>query len=147
MATSFDTIFDAFLSRIDDVEFASLNYEDQMADLMQWLDSALAYITTSDLSLGSDYEARDNTRMEFEDDLTRTEIQVIAMYMMVPYLDRKINALEHMQSVFASNSEKWTDQNRHMQQLMEARMYWLVEARKLFRNKSTRTNSYLGGNT
>lgn len=81
--------------------------------------------------------------MEFEEDLTITEIEVIAMYMVAAWYTPTINSLSHTKMLVTSNTSKYTDQSKHLDSMIAARNYWINEARKRFRNKNVNRNSYL----
>lgn len=143
MATSYEKVFDSFLSKVVDVDLPRMREEDMISELLTFLHSALMEIDTSNLKFQSDLSLYDDHAMEFEEDLSITEIEVISMYMVAAWYNRSINSLGHTKMLVTSNSEKYTDQSKHLSSMIEARDYWIVEARKRFRNKNILSNDYL----
>lgn len=142
MATSWIKVFDSFMNKIEDVDLASLELEDQIEDLKGFLYEALTYIAMSDLTLDSNLNEMNEIRMEFEDDLSIFEVELIAKYMVVAWYSRQVNSLQHTNLFVGTTGERFTDQNQHLKQILAAREYWEVEARKQYRNKHILNNDY-----
>ena len=143
MATSYEAVFDSFLSKIEDTDLPRMRHEDMIAQLISYLHGALMEIDTSNLKFESDLSLFNDQKMEFDEDLSFVEIEVISMYMVAAWYTPQINALGHTHMLVTSNSEKYTDQNKHLESMIAARDYWINEARKRFRNKYILTNTYL----
>ena len=141
--TSYDTIYEAFLSKIEDIDLPEMSTNDQERMLKRWLDEALGYIELDGVKIHSDLERDDNTRT-FVDDLSVGEITVISMYMIVAWYDKYINSIEHTLSFWGSKDERWTDQKNHLSALISSQNNYRVRARKYYRNYASRHNSYIG---
>lgn len=144
MPTPYQRIWSSFTSKIEDVHLANLSMKDQIADQMDWMNEALTYMEMNDLVLESDLNERDDVMLEFTDDLTRPEVELIAMYMVMAWYGRTINSLQHTSMFIGTSGEKWDSQTKHLASMIEARDYWMNQARALYRDKHTHHNTYLG---
>ena len=148
MGTPYEKIYTKFLKRIEDTSLPSFTREEQIAMLTEWLDTAMSYIELDCLELKNDLSNRDNDLQDFGEELTVTEQELIAMYMVVAWYEPRINSLETTLMFVGSKDEKWTAQKDQLKMQTEKRDYWKSEARKYFRNYCYQHNSYLdGGNS
>ena len=81
--TSFDKIYEAFLSKMLDDEWGNWEQEDVEIDLRQLLESAIPRFKFPRISLN-------RTDKGFEEDLDSEEIQILATYMKCEWLNRTI---------------------------------------------------------
>jgi len=144
MATPYETVFKSFKKRIEDKDLPLLSEYDQEEMMTEWLDSAIGYIELEGLKIENDLSDRDNDLQEFNADLTNSEIEVIAMYMVVAWYDPKINSLQHTLMFVGTKDEKWTSQKDHLNMMMTIQDSKRLEARKYFRNYCYKHNKYLG---
>lgn len=143
--TSYDSVYDRFLMKIEDLDLARMSSGDQSEMLVSWLNSALAMMEMENIVLNNDFTSRDDDEETFEADLTNSEIELIALYMTVAWYEARVNSLEHTSLFVGSSSEKWTNQLKHMEMIANIRDRWKNEARKLYRAYNTHNNSYLNG--
>lgn len=140
--TDFATVYERFLSKVEDTELAKMSLADRTSMLNGWLTSALAYIGADRLKMINDLSTID-TLQKFVADLENPEIEVIAMYMVVAWYDSKVNSLEHTLLFMGSKDEKWTNQKEHLKATKEIQDSYRRGARKYFRNHSSRYNQYI----
>lgn len=144
MATPYETVFNSFKRKIEDKDLPLFTSSEQEEMLSGWLDTAIAYVELDQLKIENDLSDRDNDLQEFSADLKNSEIEVIAMYMVVAWYDQKINSLQVTLQFIGSKDEKWTAQKDYLEMQKSNREYWRLEARKYFRNYGYKINSYLG---
>lgn len=145
--TSYATVFKRFENKIEDLKVVNLDSSDWNELCIEWLNSAIGMIELDSLRIEHDLSLKDDEIMQFEEDLTNAEIEVISLYMVVAWYDVKLNSLEHVNMFYGSKDEKWTSQKEHANYIMSIQKKYKKEARKYFRNHSSRNNSYLSGDT
>lgn len=101
MTTPFNTVYESFLSKIEDYEIlkeinTNITFVNEL--LYDFLKSAIPKFTysTKDLSL------RDDTLQEFSIDLSEIEIEILAILMVVEYLSPKIIRSENLEQYLGS---------------------------------------------
>lgn len=109
--TSFETIYDAFLSKITADDWANeyeevsgelLPTKEALEDLRQILENALPYFKFPRTSLARNEEG-------FEKDLSPEEIAIISEYMKVEWLDRTIHTWENIKVMY--DERDWSPAN------------------------------------
>lgn len=143
--TSYETVFKRFENKIEDIKVLKLASDDWTELCLEWLNSAIAMIELDQLKIEHDLTKKNDVLFEFEDTLTNGEIEVVALYMVVAWYDIRLNSLEHTNMFYGSKDEKWTSQKEHANYIMSIQKKYKKEARKYFRNHSSRSNSYLDG--
>lgn len=146
MATRFETVFNSFLAKIQDMDLAILGDEDIENNCLRYLNEALMHVKMNNLKLNHTWEI-DKDMDEFVEELDPEEIEVLTYFMIAAWYDVRINSLENTRAIFGASSDRWTDQAKFQAQLIKARRQWLLEARDLFRNYNVLNNDYLGENT
>lgn len=139
MPTSYSTIYNRFLQLITDYDLPNLSDIEIENMLHGWLISAIIRFTraTSDLS------QRDDELRTFLITLEDYEIEVIALFMVVAWLEPRVNSTLHTNQFIAGKEEKYYSQASHLQSLIALRDGCLDDAKKLIRDNSYRsTNSY-----
>lgn len=91
--TPLDSIYQAFLSKMLDDDWTGWEEEDIRADWRSILDGAIPYFKFPRKDLTIDGE-------EFVDDLDNEEIQILATYMKVEWLNRTILTWEHVKPMY-----------------------------------------------
>lgn len=112
--TSFDTIIDAFLSKITDDMYLELTEEDTIRDAKQYLLDAIPYFEFPRFAL-YDYDADAGV---YNVDLTKEEINIFAILMMQAWLNRQINSVENTRMKYSGSDFKFTSQANHLQKLL-----------------------------
>lgn len=143
--TSFNRIYRSFLSKIEDTDLIKFEEYEQEEILRGYLEEALTILEMKNFKIDSDYSLIDEKNKCFVKDFSRREIEVVAMLMVAAWYSPKINSLETTLLFTGSSSDKWSSQKEHLNSMISARDYWITNARKMCRDKSTNKNSYLGG--
>ena len=112
--TSFDTIIDAFLSKITDDMYLELTEEDTIRDAKQYLLDAIPYFEFPRFAL-YDYDAEQGV---YNVDLTQEEINIFAILMKQAWLDRQINSIENTRMKYSGSDFKFTSQANHLAKLL-----------------------------
>lgn len=92
MATTYDNVYDRFLSKITDYELAALIDTDLENQLLKYLKSAITdfkYCT-------KDLTDRNDSSQTFNIDLTETEQEILAKFMLVHWINPNILRLENI---------------------------------------------------
>ena len=141
--TTYTTIYERFLNKIEDTQLALMSDDDREEMLYRWLMTALGYIEMDDLKMDADLSDRDDENKCFNEDLSNAEIEGIALFMVVAWYEGTVNSLEHTLLFMGSKDEKWTSQKDHWKTSIEIQDSYRKRARKYFRNHSSRHNSYI----
>lgn len=125
--TPYGEIYKAFLTKIEEDEWAGWEKEFIEADLKTILEGAIVYFKFPRISL------IDRTEEGFNSDLSNEEIQVLATYMKVEWLNRAIMTWENVrpqydeqdfsQANLINNFIKKLAQEQEKAQKLEARYY------------------------
>lgn len=91
--TSFQLVYDAFLSKILEDEWGNWEQEDVEADMFTLLQGAITWFKFPRISL-------DYTTEGFVDTLTNEEIQILACYMKCEWLNRVILTWENVKPLY-----------------------------------------------
>ena len=92
--TPFTKVYDAFLSRILEDEWQQWMYEEAEQDWRQIMENAITWFKFPRVSLEHDNDKN------FLDDLTQAEIQIIADFMKVEWLNRCIMTWENVKPLY-----------------------------------------------
>ena len=136
MATPYETIFNRFGQKINDFNLVELDdYSlDQM--LKDWLRSAVVRSrTTSDLS-------RDDENEVFVNDLSDLDVELLAMGMVISWLDQTLNSTELTLQFVSGKEEKFFSQANHIAELRALREDTVREMQKLHTYNTYTNNSY-----
>ena len=101
MATPYEKVYNRFLNKCTDFDLADLDdytLENMMKD---WLDSAITRTRTS-----SDLSARDDDNEVFENDLSDQDVELLAMGMVLAWLDQRIQSTEYTNLFVTGKEEK-----------------------------------------
>lgn len=112
--TSFNTIIDCFLSKITDDMYLELTEEDTIRDAKQYLLDAIPYFEFPRFPI-FDYDASVGA---FSSDLTKEEINILAILMKQAWLDRQINSIENTRMKYSGSDFKFTSQANHLAKLL-----------------------------
>ena len=93
--TSLTTIYKNFLSKIEEDEWGDWAEDDVKEDLRVLLDAALPYFKFPKVKLDIDEDAE-----AFTEDLSNREIQIIATYMKIEWLNRTILTWETIKNFY-----------------------------------------------
>lgn len=146
MATSYEKIFNTFLRKINDVEFANqiqLNQEYAVDDMTGWLHSAVAKIGRIEQSSIT----FDDDTQTIAEDLSDIDIEIYALGMKVEWLTPIVDSKLNLAQMFGGKEEKFYSQSSHLSQLQSMLANDKTEIRKLVRDYGYRHNSYIDDGT
>ncbi len=143
--TSFDTIIDAFLSKITDDMYLELTEEDTIRDAKQYLLDAIPYFEFPRFAL-YDYDAEQGV---YNVDLTKEEINILAILMKQAWLDRQINSVENTRMKYSGSDFKFTSQANHLQKLLTLKTEnhrETIHAQRLYTRRKTHEDGHIMSN-
>lgn len=127
MTTPFEEIYDYFLSKVTDYDFANFSSMEVEDEFEKYLRSAVPKFFSADQTR----LVRDYTTKEFTNDLTDLEKEIISMLMIIEYLNPKIIATENMKQFLASREYKIYSQANHLLKLIELKKHIRAEVNNL----------------
>jgi hypothetical protein len=137
--TSYETIYNQALLKLEDYDLAKLPEEDLEQMLHGWMTSAIAKFRKCQ----SDLKQRDEENKTFLVDLLDEEVEILALLTATEWLESQINSITLTKQFFGGKEEKWFSQSQHLSTLMALRDSNRLEARKLMRDITYAYNSYL----
>lgn len=143
--TSFDTIIDAFLSKITDDMYLELTEADTIRDAKQYLLDAIPYFEFPRFAL-YDYDAEQGV---YNVDLTKEEINILAILMKQAWLDRQINSVENTRMKYSGSDFKFTSQANHLQKLLTLKTEnhrENIHAQRLYKRRKTHEDGHIMSN-
>ena len=111
--TSYTDIFDRFALKSEDFVLLQLNDDDVIQACLNWMLAALPKIR----KMTSDLTDRDDEIMEFNCDLTETEIEVIANMMVAEWLQPQVYSQKNINQMYGGKEEKYYSQASHLSEL------------------------------
>jgi hypothetical protein len=117
MSTSFDTVFQRFLNKVTDSDLASLLPDTIDSIMISFLQSAIVRFRKCKQNL-EDY---DLVLMQFNVDLSLTEIEILANWMRLEWLDQQVNRIELLRQSLSSKDYAMYSQANHLSSLISLR--------------------------
>ena len=136
MATPYEKIYNRFSQKITDFNLTEIDDYSLDEMLQSWLNSSIVRIRKCQ----HDLSKRDDEIQEFEEDLSDLEIELLAMGMVISWLDQSLNSTELTLMMIGGKEEKYYSQAAHIQELRNLREITLLEMNRLH-NYFTYTNS------
>ena len=134
--TSYEKIYNRFLSRTTDFNLAELDDYTLNEMLKNWLCSAIIKARTeSDLS-------RDDENEVFVNELTDLDIELLAMGMTLAWLDQTLNSTELTLQFLGGKEEKFYSQSAHISELRALRADTLREMQQLYTYDTYNNNDF-----
>ena len=134
--TSYEQIYNRFLSCTTDFNLAELDDYTLNEMLKSWLHSAIVKTRTStDLSRNDEDEV-------FENDLTDLDVELLAMGMTIAWLDQTLNSTELTLMMLGGKEEKFYSQSQHISELRALRADTLREMQQLYTYDTYLNNDY-----
>lgn len=121
--TSFDEIYDVFLSQISDSAFMDQDNDDQLK--YRYLLNCIPRFR----KCKKDLSKRDSSG--FLEELTDEEILILGTLMVVEYLNPLIISIENLKQFLSTRDFSMTSQAAHLRQLLELREVKRIESEKL----------------
>lgn len=135
--TDFETIYEDFLLKIDDIELA--NYDDDLADetLLGYLRQAVKsfHYCSQDLTL-------DENSGSFNVELTPLEIDIISEFMVVKWLKPKLDNLENLRNALNTNDHSFYSPANLLKQVSERYRRSVREAKSLMNEYTLLASDY-----
>lgn len=135
--TSFETIYEDFLLKIDDIELA--NYDDDLADetLMGYLRQAIKsfHYCNQDLTF-------DEYSGSFNVELTPLEIDIISEFMVVKWLKPKLDNLENLRNALNTSDHSFYSPANLLKQVETRYKKSVREAKSLMNEYTLLTSDY-----
>ena len=137
MATPYEKIYNRFGQKITDFNLAEIDdYSlDQM--LKNWLQSAIVNVRTS-----SDLSNRNDEDEVFNDELRDSDVELLAMGMVMAWLDQYLNSTENVLQFIGGKEEKYYSQANHIAELRALREDIRLEMKRLHSYYTYANNSY-----
>lgn len=111
--TSFESIYNTFLSKITDDMYMELSKEETMPLLLELFENSLHWFEFPRFNL-YDY---DREIEEYNIDLTQEEINIIATYMIVEWMGQQLATVELIRMKYSGSDFKFTSQANHLHKL------------------------------
>ena len=137
MATPYDVVYNRFLNKCSDFNLADLDdytLEEMMKD---WLHSAIIRTRTS-----SDLSARDDENEVFENDLTSQDVELLAMGMVLAWLDQRIQSTEYTNLFIGGKETKFYSPSQQLTELRNLRADIVREMQQIHCYNTYLTSSY-----
>jgi hypothetical protein len=138
MATPYEKVYNRFSQKITD--FNLLEIDDNSLDemLLGWLNSSIVNVRKR----RRDLFVRDDEAMEFQDDLSDLELEMLALGMKLAWIDQYLNSTENVLQFIGGKEEKYYSQANHIAELRELRKDTLREMNSLHNYDTYANNSY-----
>lgn len=132
MGTKFSAVYDCFLGKITDDMYMELTPENTKRDLQALLINAIPgfefprkninnYTLEAIAPAGADENTIDYLNADvssFNVDLTQEEINILAILMMLNWLQRQITSIENIRMKYSGTDFKFTSQANHLSKLL-----------------------------
>lgn len=118
--TSFQNIYDVFLSSVTDDMYMELTEEDTKAMLQELLVQALPYFEFPRFDINNYTVADTTNKVEgtFNVHLTNEEINIIVKYMVVAWIGQQLSSIENTRMKYSGTDFKFTSQANHIAKLI-----------------------------
>lgn len=136
--TSYETIYNRFLAKISDYKILQMEEEDVLLMLNGWMASAIVKFRTC----SSDLSNRDDILMQFNDELTELEIEILSILMVSEWLAPQINSGLLTKQMIGDKNLKFYSQSAHLKELMDLKAASDKEARLLLNRYRLVNNNY-----
>lgn len=143
--TSFNTIIDRFLSKVTDDMYLELTEEDTIRDAKQYLLDAIPYFEFPRFPI-FDYDEEVGA---FASNLTKEEINILAILMKQAWLDRQINSIEITRMKYSGSDFKMTSQANHLAKLLNLKAEnhrENIHAQRLYKRRKLRDDGSIMSN-
>ena len=128
--TSYIEIFNRFAFKIKDYVILEMDDNDVYQACLVWMNAAIPKIR----KMTSDLSNRNDIVMQFADDLTEIEKEVITNMMIVEWLEPQINSQNLINQMYGGKEEKFFSQASHLSELRLLKKAKWEETQKLIRS-------------
>lgn len=137
MATPYETVYGRFLNKCTDFNLADLDDHTLNEMMKDWLDSAVIRTRTS-----SDLSARDDEVEAFENDLSDQDVELLAMGMVLAWLDQRIQSTEYTDLFIGGKETKFYSPSQQLTELRNLRADIVREMQQIHCYNTYLTSSY-----
>lgn len=134
--TSYETLYNRCLSKIEDPTLAMLSDNDMDDMLHGWMLSAIAKHRKCE----HDMSDRDDELRQFNFDISDLELEILAILMCREWVSQQLNSVTLTLQVFSGKETTYFSQAAHLKELQALDDKWRLEAQQLSRDY-TYTNS------
>ena len=138
MATSFNTLYEKCLSKIEDPQLAMLPEEDLESILHGWLMSAVA----KHRMCKNDLSDRDEELKQFNINLTDLEVEILGILMAREWVSSQLLSVTNTLQVFSGKETNYYSQAAHLKELQALDEKLRLEAQQLSRDYTYTDNEY-----
>ena len=124
MATSYEKVFKAFLSKIQDPLYAELEVEVATDDLIEIMDAAILNFEYPKVDL----KDKDDVLQQFTNTLGFDEIQILAQIMVLEWMRRELRSVDALRQFMTTKDYATFSQANHINALRNAE---LMEGRRI----------------
>jgi hypothetical protein len=126
MSTPYETIFDSFLSKIEDDLYTNLDFDIE-SDMTKLMNSACIQFQFPKVNIFD----KDDTMQQFNVDLSPYEIEIISNLMKLEWIKRKINSTRLLEQMIGDKDFRLTSQANHLKVLMDLKVETETEINSL----------------
>lgn len=119
--TSFEEVYNRFLSKITDDMYMELDQSQTIGLLEELLINAIPWFEFPRKNLNSYTITKDVTDSHFNILLTQEEINILATYMVIGWIDQQLASIEVTRMKYSGSDFKMTSQANHMAKLQTLR--------------------------
>ena len=138
MATPYEKIYNRFSQKITDFNLVDLDNDSLGEMLLGWLNSAIVRIRRCK----HDLTKRDDELLEFAEDLSDIELELLAMGMVDAWVSQYLNSTENVLQMIGGKEEKYYSQASHMAEIRSIKEENLREMNRLHNYYTYTNNSY-----
>ena len=137
MATPYEKIYNRFAQKISDFNLVEIDDTSLEQMLKSWLHSAIVNVRTS-----SDLSDRNDEEETFNSELKDTDVELLAMGMVMAWLDQYLNSTENVLQFIGGKEEKYYSQANHIAELRALREDIRLEMKRLHSYHTYTNNAY-----
>lgn len=136
--TSYETLYNRCLSKIEDPTLAMLSDNDMDDMLHGWMLSAIAKHRKCE----HDMSDRDDELRQFNFDMSDLELEILAILMCREWVSQQLNSVTLTLQVFSGKETTYFSQAAHLKELQALDDKWRLEAQQLSRDYSYTNSDY-----
>lgn len=136
--TSYETIYERALAKLEDPTLLQLPEEDLEDMLHDYMISAIAKHRKCEHDLSD----RDDELKQFNSNLTDLEIEILAILMLREWISVRLHSVTNVLQVFSGKETKWFSQAQHIAELRAMDEALKLEAQQLSRDWTYTNNEY-----
>ena len=136
--TSYETIYNRALNKLEDPQLLMMPEEDLEEMLHGYLLSAIAKHRKCEHNLSD----RDEELKQFNSDLSDLEIEILSILVLREWISQRLYSVTNVLQVFSGKETKWFSQAQHIAELRALDESLKIEAQKLSRDYTYTNNDY-----